>query len=145
MKPRELEWLQDTKSTLHHRLHLALLPKVSACLYNQGHLWTLCEIRKPSHRLIFCSNLPAYIRNSNPNPALPSLSESRTRLEGLKNTGMKHLVFIPELSSCNPGPAHHTACSTRSRASSMCNCSTIHVQEFENPFEFSKCHESAVR
>lgn len=86
MKSRQLEWLQDSKSALYGPacIWLYCQKSVRACITRVtcGHCVKLESPHIMSSFVLTC--LLIISETINPNPAVPSVSESRTRLEGLK-------------------------------------------------------------
>lgn len=132
MKSQVPKWLQDTKSTLSSFACTRLYSqKISACLHNGGEGVTCGPCVKLESPHIMSSFVPTCLliisETINPNAAVASVSESRTRLEGLKNTGIdKAPGFYPRTNLLPPdlGPSRCVLPSESCR---------FHVRSLRNP------------
>lgn len=107
MKSRELKWLQDTKSALYSTActWLYCQKSVHACI-TRVTCGPCVKLESPHIMFSFVLTCPLIVSETiNPNPAVPSVPESKTRLEGLKNTGIdKAPGFYPRTNLLKPGP-----------------------------------------
>lgn len=108
MKSRELAGLQDAKPALYSSACTWLYCQKSAraCI-TRVTCGPCVKLEIPHLMSSFVLTCLLIISETiNPNPAVPPVSENRTRLEGLKNTGIdKAPGFYPRTNLLKPGPS----------------------------------------